>query len=186
MRTFIALDLPTEFADDVAALARVLSAAMAGRFLARDTYHLTLAFLGDIDDAEITRAMDALDEAVDKLRESEASILLSPDGLGKFGRPQDATLWLGIAKTPALEALAINLRNALRVRDLPFDDKSFLPHITLGRRVRIPKGKLPALAFPLPAEAPNVTLYKSTLSREGATYKPLYQRTLTPDPTRRV
>ncbi|MEE0705001.1 MAG: RNA 2',3'-cyclic phosphodiesterase [Adlercreutzia sp.] len=178
MRTFIALDLPTEFADDVAALGRLLSAVMDGRFLARDTYHLTLAFLGDIDDAETARAMDALDEAVDKLRESEASILLSPDGLGKFGRPQDATLWLGIAKTPALDALAANLREALRSRDLPFDDKTFLPHITLGRRVRIPKGSLPALTFPLPTEAPNVTLYKSTLDREGATYKPLYQRAL--------
>lgn len=178
MRTFIALDLPSQFADDVAALARVLSDAMDGRFLARDTYHLTLAFLGDIDDAETARAMDALDEAVDALHDSDAPLLLSPDGLGKFGRPQDATLWLGIAKTPALEALATNLREALRVRDLPFDDKAFLPHITLGRRVRIPKGKLPALAFPLPAEAPSVTLYKSTLSREGATYKPLYQRAL--------
>lgn len=178
MRSFIALDLPSQFADDAAALARALSAVMDGRFLARDTYHLTLAFLGDIDDAETARAMDALDEAVDALRDPEAALLLSPDGLGKFGRPQDATLWLGIAKTPALEALATNLREALRVRDLPFDDKSFLPHITLGRRARIPKDKLPALAFPLPAEAPSVTLYKSTLSREGATYKPLYQRTL--------
>lgn len=178
MRSFIALDLPSQFADDAAALARALSAVMDGRFLARDTYHLTLAFLGDIDDAETARAMDALDEAVDKLQESEAVLLLSPDGLGKFGRPHDATLWLGIAKTPALEALVTNLRNALRARGLPFDDKAFLPHITLGRRVRIPKGKLPALAFPLPAEAPSVTLYKSTLSREGATYKPLYQRAL--------
>lgn len=178
MRSFIALDLPTELADDTAALARALSAAMEGRFLPRDTYHLTLAFLGDIDDAEAARAMDALDEAVDKQRGSEASILLSSDGLGKFGRPQDATLWLGIAKTPALEALAANLRDALRARDLPCDDKAFLPHITLGRRVRIPKGSLPALAFPLPAEAPSVTFYKSILSREGATYKPLYRRAL--------
>lgn len=178
MRTFIALDIPERFADDVAALARVLSASVEGRFLPRDTYHLTLAFLGDIDDAEAARAMDAMDEAIDRLRTSEESILLSADGLGKFGRPHDATLWLGIGKAPALETLAANLREALRARDLPFDDKPFLPHITLGRRVRIPKGNLPALAFPLPAEAPSITLYKSTLSREGATYKPLYQRAL--------
>ena len=55
MRTLIALNIPEEFADDVAALARMLSASMEGRFLARDTYHLTLAFLGDIDDAEQSR-----------------------------------------------------------------------------------------------------------------------------------
>ena len=37
MRTFIALDLPPDFADDAAALARRLSASMEGRFLKRDT-----------------------------------------------------------------------------------------------------------------------------------------------------
>ena len=56
MRTFIALELPTDFADDVAAMARRLSASLEGRFLDRSTYHLTLAFLGDIDDAEAARA----------------------------------------------------------------------------------------------------------------------------------
>ena len=55
MRTFIALDLPPGFADDAAALARRLSASMEGRFLPRDTYHLTLAFLGDVDEARPTR-----------------------------------------------------------------------------------------------------------------------------------
>ena len=178
MRTFIALDLPTEFADDSAALARVLGASVEGRFLPRDTYHLTLAFLGDIDDAEAARAMDAIDEACDKLRESEEPVLLAPDGLGKFGRPHDATLWLGIVKSPSLDALAANLREALRACALPFDDKPFLPHITLARRARLPKCEFPPLAFPLPTKAKTLTLYKSTLDREGATYKPLYQRTL--------
>ena len=63
MRAFIALELPADFADDTAAAARRLSASLEGRFLDRSTYHLTLAFLGDIDDAEASRAMDALDVA---------------------------------------------------------------------------------------------------------------------------
>ncbi|MDE8685296.1 hypothetical protein P0G11_12205, partial [Adlercreutzia rubneri] len=54
------------------------------------------------------------------------------------------------------------------------DPKPFCPHITLGRRVRIPKKPLPPLAIPLPAHARTVTLFKSTLSRDGAEYKPLY------------
>ena len=61
MRTFIALDLPPDFADDAAALARRLSASMEGRFLKRDTYHLTLAFLGDVDEAQLAAATDALE-----------------------------------------------------------------------------------------------------------------------------
>ena len=63
MRTFIALDLPPGFADDAAALARRLSASMEGRFLPRDTYHLTLAFLGDVDEAQLAAATDALEAA---------------------------------------------------------------------------------------------------------------------------
>ena len=81
MRAFIALELPTDFADDVAAMARRLSASLDGRFLDRSTYHLTLAFLGDIDDAEASRAMDALDAAC----AGSASVLLAFDSLGKFG-----------------------------------------------------------------------------------------------------
>lgn len=170
MRAFIALELPADFADDVAAMARRLSASLDGRFLDRSTYHLTLAFLGDIDDAEASRAMDALDAAC----AGSASVLLASDSLGKFGRPADATLWLGIASDPALATLAERVREELAARDLPFDPKPFRPHITLGRRVRIPKKPLPPLAFPLPARARTATLFKSTLSRDGAEYKPLY------------
>ena len=87
MRAFIALELPADFADDTAAAARRLSASLEGRFLDRSTYHLTLAFLGDIDDAEASRAMDALDVAC----AGSAPVSLAPDGLGKFGRPADGT-----------------------------------------------------------------------------------------------
>lgn len=174
MRAFIALELSGEFADEVAGMARVLSAAIEGRFLGRDTYHVTLAFLGDITEAEVGQAMDALDEAC----EAVSAVPLAPDGLGKFGRASDATLWLGLTKEEPLMALAENLREALRARSLPFDDKVFLPHITLARRARLPKGALPQLAFPLPANASAVTLFKSTLDREGAVYKPLYSREL--------
>ena len=174
MRAFIALELPAEFADDAAALARRLSASLEGRFLDRDTYHLTLAFLGDIDDGEAGRAMDALDAVC----AVAGPIVLAPDGLGKFGRPADATLWLGIAPAPPLMALAERLRDELAARAVPFDPKPFRPHVTLARRLRIPKKPLPDLAFPLPAEARAVTLFKSTLSRDGAAYKPLYTREL--------
>lgn len=177
MRAFIALELPVEFADDIAAMARVLSASVEGRFLSRDTYHVTLAFLGDIAEADITRAMDALDEACDRIDETSA-VPLVPDGLGKFGRASDATLWLGLAKEAPLIALAERLRESLHIRGMNFDEKTFLPHVTLARRVHLPKRVLPQLAFPVPANATAITLFKSTLSREGAIYKSLYSRHL--------
>ena len=170
MRSFFALELPEAFADETAGVARQLGAAVEGRFVPRERYHVTLAFLGEVGDAEAARAMDAMDAAC----ATAAPVPLRPEGLGKFGRPTDATLWMGLAADPALVELAERLREELAALGLAFDPKPFRPHLTLARRARLPKGPLPPLAFPAPDEASAVTLFKSTLARDGATYKPLY------------
>ncbi len=170
MRAFVALELPPLFEDEVAGLARQLKPLVAGRFMKRETYHLTLAFLGEVGEAEARDAMAALDAACG----CRAPVPLNPDGLGKFGRPADATLWLGVVPGPELMELADAVRSELAARGLAFDKKPFRPHITLARRARLPRGALPELVFPQHARATRVALFKSTLSQEGATYKELY------------
>ncbi len=170
MRAFIALELPEVFVDGVAGVARVLSGAVKGRFVPRENYHITLAFLGEVDDATTRQAMSVLDEAC----ASAASVRLTADGLGKFGRASDATLWLGVAEDVGLMALAASVREGLASRGIPFDPKPFKPHITLARRAHIPHAPLPSVPFPEPALAARVTLFKSILDRQGAVYKPLH------------
>ncbi len=178
MRTFVALELPDAFASDVAALARRLSAAVEGRFVPRERRHLTLAFVGDIDESGVERAIEALEAACT----GAAPVPLRSEGLGRFGRANDATLWLGIALgialAPELAELAARIRAELSARGVPFDGKPFKPHVTLARRARIPKTSLAGLAFPREDEARFVTLFKSMLGREGPTYKPLHTRDL--------
>ena len=170
MRTFIALELPDAFADEVAALSRQLEAVCEGRFVAEGSHHLTLAFLGEVDEAGVRAAMSALDDACAGM----GPIELAADGLGTFGRGRAATLWLGIEKDPRLMELAARVRAELSARGLAYDEKDFLPHVTLARRARVPRGELGELAFPLPDEARRVTLYRSILEPDGARYKPLY------------
>ena len=170
MRAFIALELPDAFEDDVAALARQLSAAVSGRFSPRENYHLTLAFLGEIGEAQSHDAIAALDVSCAGLK----PVRLMPEGLGHFGRPHDATLWLGISPDQELMNLCERVRSELEAAGLTYDEKPFRPHITLARRAALPKGPLPALAFPLPAKTSRVTLFKSTLTQDGPIYKPLY------------
>lgn len=179
MRAFVALELPQAFASDIAALSRQLKHAVEGRFLAAETYHLTLAFLGEATEAGIASAIEAIETACT----NAAAIPLRSDGLRKFGRASDATLWLGIAATPDLMRLAETVREELGARGVDYDDKPFKPHITLARRVRIPRTDLPTLAFPLNDEASAVTLFKSALARDGATYKPLYTARLDAKPS---
>lgn len=83
MRTFIALDLPNELTEQVADLSRQLSSMVRGRFVARSTYHVTLAFLGEIGEPEARRVMDVLDTVC----AHAAAIRLVPDGLGIYGKP---------------------------------------------------------------------------------------------------
>lgn len=170
MRAFIALEPPDEFVDDVAAVARRLAPYVEGRFVPPENYHLTLAFLGDITESQAEAAMDAVEEAC----AGQPPITLEPHGLGCFGRGRAATLWLGFSTTPQLEELADRTRRALTARGLAFDGKPFRPHLTLARAARLPQGPLPDLPFPAQTEARLVTLLKSTLHKEGATYKPLY------------
>lgn len=70
--------------------------------------------------------------------------------------------------------LAERVRAELAARGLAYDEKAFLPHVTLARRARVPRGALGRLAFPLPDEATRVTLFRSILEPAGARYKPLY------------
>ncbi|MGN0046986.1 MAG: RNA 2',3'-cyclic phosphodiesterase [Eggerthellaceae bacterium] len=173
MRTFIALELPEEFAYEVAELSRSLSHGVKGRFMKRDTYHLTLAFLGDTTAEGVSAACDVLDSL-----EGRGVIPLIPNGLGKFGRSADATLWLGLSERSELMSLAEDVRAGLQAQNAWFDPKPFKPHITLARRCKLADADLSQLPFPIASEACRVKLFKSNLSSEGASYDALHSVTL--------
>lgn len=173
MRAFIALEISERFADDLAAMARGVAAAVPGRFIPRENYHVTLVFLGEIGEAASRDAIAAIDAAC-----PPQGIELVPAGLGTFGHPRDATLWLGIERSDELAALAGTLRVELDARGVPYDAKPFRPHITIARRARLERGQLPSLIFPERDRAPRLTLFRSILTSSGAVYKPLYTREL--------
>lgn len=171
MRAFIAIELPEAFADELSGLSHQLSRVCDGRFVPAENHHLTLAFLGEVGEAETRSAMAALEAAC----AGASPLRLEVTGLGTFGRGRDATLWLGIRRSDELERLAARVREELAGRGLAFDERSFLPHVTLARRARLPKKALPDLAFPLPDEATRVALLRSILGPDGARYKLLHE-----------
>ena len=170
MRAFVALEMPAQLADEAAAVARVLSSRIEGRFIPRENYPLTLAFLGSIEETQVRDAMAVLDE----VGRQGGPVALMPSGLGKFGRAHDATFWMGFAPTDSLMNLCVFVRDQLAARSVPFESNAFKPHLTLARRAHIPQGPLSDAPFPAPSEGHTVTLFKSNLARTGATYKPLY------------
>lgn len=70
--------------------------------------------------------------------------------------------------------LAAFVRAGLDDAGVGFDAKPFLPHLTIARRAALDHGMLPALPFPAPTRADELTLFKSTLTSDGAIYEPIY------------
>lgn len=126
MRTFVAITVPD-------AVRRALMAVVADtppglRWARPEQWHLTLAFLGDLDvpAQHIADLMAPL---------AAGPIELHVDAPGRFG---PGVLWAGIASRPteALPSRAEAVRAALASVGFDHHDQQFRPHLTLARRGR--------------------------------------------------
>jgi RNA 2',3'-cyclic 3'-phosphodiesterase len=93
-----------------------------------DAWHLTLAFIGDVEPMRV----EALSSAISAVTEPHAAVTMATGGVGAFPRPARATVaWYGIADPyGALAGLADVVRRSLR---LPVEPQPFRPHVTLAR-----------------------------------------------------
>ena len=100
-----------------------------GNFSREENLHLTLAFLGETEDAAGARA--AMAEACGE----GGPFSLTVSGMGRFGD----LWWAGIAKNRRLEELERSLRAALTARGFALEKRDFRPHVTLARQVKSPR-----------------------------------------------
>jgi 2'-5' RNA ligase len=144
--------------------------------------HLTLVFLGDVEDARVASVVEAVGRDLDR---SPFDIVF--EGLGAFpprGAPR--VLWVGVgAGASALIELQHEFTRRIAALGIPLEDRPFHPHLTLARWPESrPSDRQRALAQ-TPAGAiarariTGATLYQSRLSPVGPTYTPLARATLT-------
>lgn len=178
MRLFIAIDLPLELKKALVKLRRDLPGA---RWVPTAQIHLTLAFLGEVEEARVEQLRAEL------ARIHRPPFPLTLTGMGCFPSwQQPRVLWVGLLSQPQLLALVAAVQNALRACDLPQDERPFSAHITLARLKR-PVGREVAefLAQPLPDPLPSLPvrefiLFQSRLTPHGAEHLPLSSFSLTP------
>ncbi len=131
MRLFVAVNLPDA---ERQALAEALSGLSRGtlpvRWTARDGLHITLKFLGDVDDALAVPLGAALAPALAGVKPFDLSL----GGFGAFpSLEQPRVLWVGVERHPALELLANDVERALAGFGFAPELRPFQPHITVGR-----------------------------------------------------
>lgn len=92
--------------------------------------HLTLAFLGQ----RPMTALPGLASLGTSITDHHGPLTLSTAALGNFSRSGSTRLlWLGLLPSPALAALAEELRKDLVAAGETIDPKPFHPHLTLAR-----------------------------------------------------
>lgn len=176
MRAFIAVETSEELKDKIAELQKKLE--MEGvKLVERDNLHLTLHFLGEIDERMKEKVVDAMNKL--NFRKFE----MRCRGVGAFpSRNRMRVVWVG-ADAPELKEIHEQLGKELG--KLGFKREEFSPHITLAR-VKFLKNKNRLAEF-INANSEvelgscavdRVLLKKSTLTPNGPIYENIHEAKL--------
>ena len=151
MRAFVALIPPVAALTELGAAVEPLRAAHPGlRWATAAQWHLTLAFLGEVDE----RALPDLTERLARAARRHEPMRLAFGGAGRFG---SRLLWIGVDAAPdgrpderesprstgrvprsdrradGLRRLAASVTAAARRSGIAVDDRPYRPHLTLAR-----------------------------------------------------
>lgn len=123
-RLFTALEVPSDIAFSLSLLRGGLPRA---RWIDPDNYHITLRFIGDVENRIAA-------EIADQLRQIQRpDFELSVQGLGTFGNRNPHAVWAGVASSPALVELHDEHERVMRRIGLEPERRKFTPHVTLAR-----------------------------------------------------
>jgi len=126
--------------------------------------HLTLAFIGTLDDAAAAQVASASGSLVQNAFE------WSIDALGWFARAR--VVWAGGSSNSQLDAAAARARAQLDELAIAYDSKPFVPHVTLFRDARRFDCSGP-LTPPLAWRTATVSLYAAATDAGGPIYRKL-------------
>lgn len=144
----------------------VAESALRSRPVIRENLHITLEFLGDITGHQVDIARDILDSL------DFHPVPLTIDRIGAFRSPDGSLVWAGPGKAPELIRVQRRLHQALREEGFRLEERRFLPHVTLLRKAVAPV--LPEVLTPIKGELTGITLFHSTLYREGPVYTAIH------------
>ena len=179
MRLFVAIEIEEAVAEQILRLSdelrrRVETRAPSARltWIPRERLHLTLRFIGEVDDPRAEDIRAALAPPLDT-----QAFELTFEGAGAFpGRGSPRVLWTAIAHGEGeLIALEREVSARLAPCGIPAEGRPYRPHLTLAR-VREPNGLRTSALFDgldrtLGTTAVRtITLFQSRLSPKGPTY----------------
>lgn len=179
VRAFIACDIPDLFLEKISdSQERLKSLDADVTWTKAGGIHITLKFLGDIEEGSIEKVAAVIEEA----SKGQTPFEISINGSGAFPNLKNPrVVWIGVEDgANGLSKLQQGLDDRLKALGFEPEEREFRPHLTLGR-VKGPRGKerLSAAVSELKGieiglfTVDRVILYKSELKPTGAVYTKL-------------
>ncbi len=133
----------------------IADSSLKGRFVAKENFHLTLEFVGEVSLAGLTLYIKVLES----LKVPELSLQASY--IGSFKKQNKEVVWMGIGLNPGLNELQEFLVEQLKDRGFEPIQHHYKPHITFGRQVML-LGNLEELVIaPLNIKPHSIALMES-------------------------
>jgi 2'-5' RNA ligase len=183
IRAFIAIELPSQIKASLSKLQDTLrkSRSASVKWVDTEGIHLTLKFLGNVDEGEIPALKEALSEAVEGIVPFNLA-LGNPGAFPNIQAPR--VVWVGVVgEVETLITLHNNIKDVLAPLGFSPEVRAFSPHLTLGR-VRdeassVERRHLGEVIASLKGgegssfKVDSLSLMRSRLTREGAIYNRL-------------
>jgi RNA 2',3'-cyclic 3'-phosphodiesterase len=131
LRLFVACQLPDEVRDALSRAQDGLRRLVPGRlrWVRPEGIHVTLKFLGDVDETRVEAIRAALAAAIDPFE-----LRVRPATIGTFGGARVRVVWVGLkGEIEGLAALAVRVEQALAPLGFPRERRPFAAHLTLAR-----------------------------------------------------
>ena len=139
IRSFIAIELPTGTRSSLEGITGKLKASAGDvRWVKTDDIHLTLKFLGDVEEERIPDIGGCIEQCVMGI----TPFTIAVRGMGAF--PSDHSpqvIWIAAAdESGTLSRMQLSLEDGLARLGFKKEKRPFSPHLTLGR-LKSPRGK---------------------------------------------
>ena len=123
MRLFTAICFDDETKNALFSAGKEAERSAKGRFSAKENLHLTLVFIGE------TEKTEEIKSAISKIDFPPFDIKIEGTGLFEKG-----IFWAGTEKNENLENLRNKVQKELEELGFEFEEREFVPHITLARK----------------------------------------------------
>jgi RNA 2',3'-cyclic 3'-phosphodiesterase len=171
LRLFTGLSLPILLRQRLTVMQGGIEGA---RWTERDNFHITLTFIGEVDEA----TAEMIDEALSSIRIEKFPLRLK--GTGSFAQGKyPKVLWMGVEHNDVLHRLKEKIDRALLVANIPFEKRKYTPHVTMARFRNPEEGKVAEfmqqhnLFSSEEFEVDEFILYQSHQTKNGSVYEAL-------------